>query len=91
MQSRLTEREWQEIEEFRRDWSRFCDADPVAPDFEERMEAAGLIELQWLDEGEAQATVEADPFWADKYGDQMPSSVYVLTAAGRAALAKEGK
>jgi len=91
MQSRLTEREWQEIEEFRRDWPGFCDADPVAPDFTERMEAAGLIELRWLDEGEAQATVDADPFWTDKFGDQMPSSVYVLTDAGRAALAKEGK
>lgn len=91
MQSRMSERELQEIEEFRSDWPRFCDADPVAPDFAERMEAAGLIELQWLDEGEAQATVNADPFWVEKYGEEMPSSVYVLTDAGRSALAREGK
>lgn len=83
---KLTEAEWRELEEFRRDWARFCDADPVAADFEDRMEAAGYIELQWLDEGEAQATVDADPFWADKFGDQMPTSVYVLTPAGRKAL-----
>jgi hypothetical protein len=75
------------LDEFRRDWPRFCDADPVEPDFADRMEAAGLIELQWLDAGEAQATVDADPFWADKYGDDLPSSVYVLTDAGRQALA----
>lgn len=74
------------IEEFRRDWPRFCDADAVAPDFADRMETAGLIELQWLDEGEAEATVAADPFWADKFGEQMPTSVYALTDAGRAAL-----
>lgn len=82
----LTEQQWREVEELRRDWPRFCDADPVAPDFEERMEAAGYIELQWLDESEAQATVDDDIFWQEKFGDQMPTSVYVLTPEGRKAL-----
>ncbi|MEN6544811.1 MAG: hypothetical protein ABFE07_02120 [Armatimonadia bacterium] len=87
MQSRLTEREWQEIEEFRRDWPRFCDADPVAHDFAERMEAAGFIELTAATGRE----MEEDTFWVEKYGPEPPSEVWTLTPAGRAALAREGK
>ena len=70
-------------------WADFCDADAVPPDFADEMESAGLVELQWLDEGEAQATVDADMYWRDKFGDEMPSSVYVLTPAGRAALEEQ--
>lgn len=85
---RFTEAEWRSREDLLKNWAAFCDADPFdgAADFADRMEAAGLIELQWLDEGESQATMEADPFWAAKFGDQAPSSVYVLTDAGRIAL-----
>lgn len=79
---KLTEQEWRELDEFRRDWYRFCDADPVAVDFTERMEAAGYIEL-------APATgdeMDGDPFWAQKWGPDKPSHVWKLTPAGRAAI-----
>ena len=87
-ETRYTEDEWRARADLRKNWAAFCDADAFegSADFADRMEAAGLIELQWLDEGEARATVDADPFWATKYGDELPSSVYVLTDAGRAAL-----
>ena len=89
--ARLTESEWLARQDLRKNWAAFCDADAFegSEDFADRMEAAGLVELKWLDEGEAQATIDADPFWAAKFGDQMPSSVYVLTDDGRTALSNE--
>lgn len=69
-------------------WRDFCDADPVPPEFADEMEAAGLIELQSLTPREATRIVSADPFWATKYGTETPSSIYVLTDAGRQALSE---
>ena len=86
--TKLTELEWRTLEEFRRDWPRFCDADPVAPDFDERMEAAGYIELQGLSSKEAKRVVNSDGFWAAKYGCDLPTSIWVLTPAGIEALSR---
>jgi len=84
--SKLTEQEWRTLEEFRRDWPAFCDADTVAPDFVDRMEAAGYVEAEWLNTKQAKRVVEEDGFWEAKYGSELPSMIYVLTDAGRAAL-----
>lgn len=77
---KLTEAEWRLREEFRRDWASFCDCDPVAEDFPERMEAAGFIELGSADE------LPEDPFVWEKYGDDPPTTVWLLTPAGRSLL-----
>lgn len=69
-------------------WAAFCDADPVPTEFIEDMEAAGLVELQLLNKREAKAVMAEDGFWEAKYGDHQPTSIFVLTDAGRAALAQ---
>lgn len=69
-------------------WPAFCDADTVPAEFAEDMEAAGLVELQGLSMRAAKQVVGSDPFWAAKFGEDLPSSIYVLTDAGRAALAE---
>lgn len=79
---KLTEAEWRLVEEFRRDWPRFCDADTVAPDFEDRMEAAGYIELVPASGTE----MEDDMFWAEKFGPDKPTLVWSITEAGRLVL-----
>lgn len=69
-------------QELHEDWPKFCDADHVAPDFIDRMEAAGFIEL-------ADATrADEDMFWVAKYGSERPDFTWQLTTEGRAAISK---
>ena len=77
---KLTAQEVRTLDEFRRDWNAFCDADPVAPDFAERMEAAGFIELVPVDDEALD-----DPF-AYERGIEPGGLMWDLTPAGRSAL-----
>lgn len=64
-------------------WFAFCDADPVPPDFTEEMEAAGLVEIRPVVSGD----IEGDDFAAER-GIVPGGMIWVLTPAGRAALAR---
>ena len=61
-------------------WSAFCDADSLPEGFEQRMEAAGLIELVSVDEDALD-----DPFAAER-GIVPGGMMWVATRAGRVAL-----
>lgn len=59
-------------------WNAFCDGEPVAPDFIENAEAAGLAEL-----GAVKRADLEDSFAAER-GIELGGSVWHLTAKGRA-------
>lgn len=80
--ARLTKAQWRTLDEFRRDYHRFCDADPVSPDFSERMETAGYIELRSVTDDDLE-----DAF-AYERGIERGGSLWDLTDLGRTALAE---
>lgn len=65
--------------ELRAYWQAFCDADPCPDDFQDRMEAAGLIALDSVTDDDLD-----DPFAAER-GIEPGGQVWRLTAKGRAA------
>lgn len=67
--------------ELRAFWSDFCDYDPTPDDFQDRMEAAGLIYLDAVDDDDLD-----DPF-AEELGIVAGGSVWRLTTKGRQAYA----
>jgi hypothetical protein len=71
------------LDDFRRNWLSFCDCDPFpgAHDFQERMEAAGLIETAAVDDD------DLDGSFAAERGLERGGHKWVLTEAGRHALA----
>jgi hypothetical protein len=71
-------------------WGHFCDADAVPPEFADEMEAAGLIELQFLSVKDGKQVMDEDLNWVAKYGTDVPTSIYVLTDAGHSALQSLG-
>lgn len=64
-------------EELKDDWYKFCDADPVADGFIERMEAAGYAELVAVTEQALE-----DPFAAER-GIERGGMMWQLTRLGR--------
>lgn len=61
-------------------WGEFCDADPVPVEFLDEMEVAGFVEC-------VPVTAEAlDDVFAAERGIELGGMMWVLTAAGRAAL-----
>lgn len=83
---RLTEAEWRTLDEFRKHWDSFCDADYFkgAHDFSERMEAAGLVELVPVDDD------ALNDAFAEERGIVSGGMMWVLTEAGRLALREQG-
>ena len=83
---KLTKAEWRTLDDFRKHWAAFCDADPFdgSDTFPERMEEAGYIELDYVNEETLQES------FASERGIEPGGMVWVLTAAGRAALQREG-
>ena len=81
---RLTELEWRTIDDLRKHWAAFCDADVFdgSDTFTERMEGAGYIELVPVDDDALE-----DPF-AYERGIEPGGSMWELTKKGRAALAQ---
>lgn len=71
--------------ELRAYWCAFCDCDPRPDEFEDRMEAAGLIALGAVTED------DLDDAFAAERGIEPGGSVWRLTKAGRAALAQGGE
>lgn len=71
------------LDDFRRNWPLFCDCDPFpgCHDFQERMEAAGLIETATVDEDDLEGSFAAER------GLERGGLKWALTEAGRAALA----
>lgn len=71
-----------EIDDLRRHWVEFCDADPFdgINDFAERMERAGLIDLHPVDDDDLE-----DAF-ASERGIHRGGFVWRLTDAARAIL-----
>lgn len=61
-------------------WADFCDCDAVPPDFADRMEAAGYIELRSVTKDDLE-----EPFAAEK-GIEPDGSVWQLTTNGRAVI-----
>lgn len=74
-----------DIEDFRLHWASFCDRDtfPGADDFEARMEAAGLIEADFVTKD------DLDDTFAVERGLEIGGLKWVPTSAGRAVLSGE--
>ena len=72
-------------DELRAFWAARCDADAYPEDFDERMEAAGLITLDAVDDDDLE-----DAF-AYERGIEPGGMVWRLTPAGRAALSTPPK
>jgi hypothetical protein len=68
--------------ELRAFWDAFCDCDARPEDFEERMEAAGLIHLRSVTDE------DLDDAFAYERGIEPGCNVWDLTEAGRASLSK---
>jgi hypothetical protein len=81
-EKRYTEAEWRAIDDLRKNWASFCDADPFhgAADFAERMEAAGFIRLRRVTRADLEQAFAAD------LGIERGGCVWDLTAKGRRAL-----
>ena len=82
-ETRLTESEWRTRESLRQHWDAFCEADPVPEDFIDRMEDAGFAKLRKVTRDDLQ-----DSF-AGERGIYRGGYVWILTDAGRSALAAE--
>lgn len=82
---KLTETEWRNVDDLRRNWSSFCDCDQFdgSDTFADRMEAAGLIELDSVTERDLESAFAAER------GIEPGGMVWRLTPGGRAALEKE--
>ncbi len=61
-------------------WAEFCDADPVPAEFIDDMDAAGLAECVPVDDEALESAFAAER------GIEPGGMMWVLTAAGRAAL-----
>jgi hypothetical protein len=74
-------------DDLRQNWHRFCDCDPFPgiDDFQERMEAAGLIETAAVEED------DLDGAFAAELGMERGGLKWVLTDRGYAALANWGQ
>lgn len=70
--------------ELRAFWGAFCDADPRPDGFEDRMEAAGLIEADDVTDE------DLDDAFAAERGIEPGGTVWRLTPAGRQALGEPG-
>lgn len=81
---RLTEAEWRNLDDFRKHWNTFCDADQFdgSDTFPERMESAGYIELVPVDDDALE-----EPFACER-GIERGGIMWALTDLGRAALAQ---
>jgi len=73
------------VVELRAYWADFCDCDPYPDDFPERMEAAGLIEIDSVSD------IDLESAFAAERGIEPGGSVWRLTPAGRAALNPDGE
>ena len=82
---KLTESEWRNVDDLRKHWADFCDCTPFdgSDTFPERMEAAGYIELVPVDDEALQSS------FADELGIEPGGMMWVLTDAGRRALAEQ--
>ena len=79
---KLTEAEWRNVDDLRKHWGAFCDADPFdgSDTFPDRMEAAGFVELVPVDDDALE-----DAF-ASERGIERGGMMWSLTESGRAAL-----
>ena len=57
---KLTEQQWRDLDDLRRLWSVFCDADPVPIDFIERMERAGYSRLRRVRKSDLEESFAAE-------------------------------
>ena len=87
MGERMTEAQVRAGEMLRQHWDAFCDGDRgnIPADFEDTVEAAGLIEMRAVTEDDLD-----DPFAAER-GIEAGGSVWCLTPAGLAYLASMEK
>lgn len=79
---RLTEQEWRDREDLRKNWEASCQCDPFegADTFLERMAAAGFIELAPVEDHQLQTA------FAGELGIHPGGSVWELTDKGRKVL-----
>ncbi len=77
-EKRYTESEWRDIDDLRKHWHAFCDADPFegSDTFTERMEARGYIRLRRVTKADL-----AESFAAER-GIEPGGNVWILTAKG---------
>lgn len=83
MERRLTESEWRDLDDLRKHWHAFCDADPFegADTFIERMDARGYVHLRRV----TKADINNDSFAAER-GIELGGNLWELTAKGRKAI-----
>lgn len=81
---KMTETQWRDLDDLRKHWGAFCDADPFdgSDTFSDRMEAAGYIELVAVDDD------ALDSGFAIERGIEHGGLMWTLTPAGRRALSK---
>jgi len=82
MEQKLTEIEWRDLDDLRENWGAFCSADffEGSDTFEERMEAAGYIQLIPVE------PEDLDEPFAAELGIEAGGMKWVLTDAGRVAI-----
>lgn len=83
MPKRMTEDEWRDLDDLRKHWHAFCDADPFdgGDTFIERMDARGYARLRPVKKSD----LADDPFAAER-GIEPGGMLWELTAKGHRAL-----
>lgn len=79
---RLTEAQWRSLDDLRKHWGAFCDADPFdgADTFIERMERAGYARLRSVRKADLEQSFAAER------GIEPGGNIWELTAKGRKAI-----
>jgi hypothetical protein len=83
--SRMTEAEWRDIDDLRKNWGAFCDADPFdgRDTFIERMEARGYIHIRPVRKYDLEKSFSA------QRGIEPGGNLWELTAKGRKAIGEK--
>lgn len=79
---KLTEAEWRDVDDLRKHWRAFCDADPFegADTFTDRMEARGYIRMRKVRKADLQESFAAER------GIEPGGYIWELTAKGHKVL-----
>lgn len=81
----MTEQQWRDLDDLRKWWNTFCDADLGPPeDFIERMDAAGYAMLKTV----TRKALAGMSFAAER-GIELGGEMWVLTAKGHKAMTGE--
>ena len=81
----MTEAQWRNLDDLRKYWGVFCDADPVPDGFIERMESAGYARLRPVKKADL-----AESFAAER-GIEQGGQLWELTKKGHNAIAADAE